>query len=810
VPLPRRRRPAGYDRLVHLPIDDVLPELVSALRRHRAAVLVGPPGSGKTTRVPPGLLYAGFGKVVVLQPRRVAARLAARRIAEERGAGLGGEVGYAVRFDRRTAPDTRIEVVTEGLLTRRLQADPFLEGVGAVVLDEFHERSLHADLALALLREVQGEVRDDLAVVVMSATLDPGPVAAFLGGCPVVEARGRPHPVEVAYVPRPVHPREVDRACAAAVRRALEASEGHVLVFLPGVAEIERTADRLADIEAAVLPLHGRLPLAAQDRALAPSARRKVVLATNIAETSVTLDGVTAVVDCGLARVPRFEPALGLTRLETVPIPRASADQRAGRAGRTGPGVCFRLWTEREHARRPEAAEPDIRRLDLAPALLEVRAWGADPRRFGWFEAPPAGSLAGAEELLERLGAVHGGGLTAVGREIAALPLHPRLARVVVEGRARGCLRAAAGAAALAEEVDPWAGQPGDLLDRIALLDRNDAGADRRALRRVRRVRDQVLRAAGRTDGGDALEEAVVRALLAGFPDRVGQPRGPHDPRVLLASGTGATLDEPTAAALLLAVSLAPGRREPRITLAAPVDEAWLDVREDEVLAFDPDREAVVHRRVRRNGALVLGERPPDTPADPARVAAILAEAARAAPDRALPGDDAGFLARLRFLARAMPALDLPTFEPLEDLLPELCMGRRSFAELRALDLRTELAGRLTWPQREALDRHAPERFEVPSGARVRLDYRPEGPPVLAARIQQLFGLAETPRVAGAPVLLHLLAPNGRPAQVTRDLASFWRTTYTQVRADLRGRYPKHAWPDDPLDARPEDRPRRR
>lgn len=831
--------------MIPLPIDPVLPEIAAALRERRAAVVVAPPGSGKTTRVPAGLLDAGLagkGKVLVLQPRRVAARLSARRIAEERDGVVGDEIGYAVRFERKVSPRTRLEVITEGLLTRRLQQDPFLEDVGLVVLDELHERSLHVDLALALLREAADAGREDLKIVAMSATLDSGPIARFLWDAPVIRAEGRSFPVEIRHDLR-ADDRPAPLRVAEAARELLRAeTEGHLLCFLPGQGEIRRALELLEDAARAgapelqgvdLLPLHGSLSAEAQDRALMPTRRRKVVIATNIAETSVTLDGVRAVVDAGLARVPSFDPALGLDRLELQRISLASADQRAGRAGRTGPGICRRLWTVSEQ-RMFEAYElPEIARVDLAPALLEIHGWGADPDRFGWFERPPEASMRAADALLRQLEALDPrGGLSPLGRALLALPLHPRLGRVVVAGAEAGVLREAAAAAALASERDPWTGldergPPVDLETRVELLlssPRAPGGADRGAWQAAREACEQIARVSppsSRRRSADAAD--LARVLLSGFPDRVGRRRAAGSDRVRLATGAGAVLDHrgDPGTELILAVSLeASARREraeQRVRLAAPLEAAWLppgSVTRTRELSFDPERESVVGRTITRYGTLILDERPDHSPGDPAETARLLAQAALAAPERALNLDEDALQlqARIRFLRRSAPELELPDPDDLAALLPELCQGRRALSELRALDLGEALLARLSWPQRQTLDRMAPDRYPVPSGSTVRLDYPSEGPPVLAARIQQLFGMKQTPRLADGrvPVLVHLLAPNHRPVQVTADLASFWANTYALVRKDLRGRYPRHAWPDDPLTAIPEDRPRRR
>ena len=831
--------------LPRLPIDAHLPAVLAALAAHGAVVVVAPPGAGKTTRIPPAILEAGLagdGRVVVLQPRRVAARATAARMAAERGCPLGGEVGYHVRFDDRTGPRTRIEVLTEGLLTRRLQSDPFLSGVGCVVLDEFHERSLDADLALALLAEVRAAGREDLRIVVMSATLEAGPLTTFLGA-PVIEAEGRAFEVAVRHVPgnedRPLAVR-----CAAAIRTALaEAPPGHVLCFLPGVREIDATAAALAGLvgadgqPVAVLPLHGRLTPAAQDRALAPSDRPKVVLATNIAETSVTLAGVTAVVDSGLARVPRFDAAVGLTRLETGPISQASAVQRAGRAGRTAAGLCLRLYSEARFRQWPAQTLPEVRRADLANVVLDVRSWGADPDSFQWFETPEPEAIRRAELLLRHLGALDAQGLTPLGRTLAALPLHPRLSRLVVAGHAAGHLRTAAAIAALAAERDVYRTPPAvhadsDLELRLDALQRGDPAADPGALAQVRQVRDQLVavveRALGRAPSPRGPAD-LAPLLLTGFFDRVAQRRAIGSDRFKLAGGGGARLDRSSAvreASLVLAVGLegAPrgeaNRNEHIIRSAMALDASTLPTSRVRHTRFDPERGAVVQTWQVRYLELVLAEHPVGGDGDPQAVAAALAEAAAAQPTRAFDQSAAGeWLARVRWLAAARPDLDLPNFAVLDTpgapdaLIEALCVGARSFADLRRLDLPGRLEGALSYAQRSALDRLAPERLTLPDGTSQRLVYgEPEAAPVLAARIQQVFGLRESPSVLGGarPVLMHLLAPNNRPAQITHDLKSFWANTYPEVRKDLRGRYPKHAWPDDPLTAPPQTRPTRR
>jgi ATP-dependent helicase HrpB len=840
-----------------LPIDDILPELIAALREGSAAVLIAPTGAGKTTRVPPALLAAGTGegrRIVMLEPRRIAARAAARRMAEEGGWTLGGEVGYQVRFERKAGPGTKILVVTEGILVQMLQSDPFLEDVGVVIFDEIHERSLHTDLSLAMARRVQREVRPDLRLLAMSATLDPGPIAAFLGGCRTIESRGRLYPVDLLHIPKPDE-RPLPAQVASGVRRVLGTTAGDVLVFLPGVGEIQRSTEALAGLAAeadlAVSPLYGDLPAERQDEVLRPLDRRKVVLATNVAETSITIDGVTAVVDSGLVRRLRFDPSTGLDRLELGKISRASAGQRAGRAGRQAPGVCLRLWPALDHASLPERETPEIARVDLAGPALQLLAWGEpDLGAFGWFEAPDPAALVAASLLLRQLGATGEHGVTALGRTLARLPVHPRLGRLLVEGHRRGHPREAALLAALLSERDPFprgARREGprrssrsDLLDRLDALEafeRGESSADDRlnpgAARFVLRARDQLAdlarRELGRAEagGGDrgGRDEALLRALLAAYPDRLTRRREPRSPRGVMVGGRGVRLADESAVLepeLFLSIEVDAGHAGPQsealVRVASAVEPEWLPperLRTTVDLSFDAERERVAAWKRTRAEDLVLSES--EVPPDAEEAGEVLARAAAEALDRALPLADpetASFLARARCLGGWMPELGLPAFNEafLRGLLPTLAAGRKSFAELRRAPLLDVLRGALSWEQLQALEREAPERLEVPSGSRIRLAYEQGRPPVLAARIQEMFGLAETPRVAvgRVPVLLHLLAPSGRPQQVTHDLRSFWENTYPQVRKELAGRYPKHAWPQDPWNARPERRPRRR
>lgn len=831
-----------------LPIDTVLPELLAALRGNASVVLRAPTGAGKTTRVPPALLDAGLagtGQIVLLEPRRLAARAAARWIAHERGGNLGDEIGYHVRFDRKAGPRTRIVAVTPGILLRQLHDDPYLESVSAVLFDEFHERGLENDLALGIVRLLQQTVRPDLKMVIMSATLATEAVSTYLGGCPTVISEGRLHPVDILWQPKAAE-HSWPAAAAAAVEKLLDQTPGDLLVFLPGLGEIRQTARLLEPLaearNLAVLPLHGELPPEQQDAALRAQERRRVILATNVAETSVTVEGITGVVDTGLARQMVFDMRVGLDRLQLTPISKASADQRTGRAGRTQPGVCVRLWSEAGHRARPEQTEPEIRRVDLAGALLHLLSLGEqDAEDFPWFEPPRPGSLEQARTLLRRLGALHATGVTELGQQLARLPVHPRLARLLVEGERQGVRERAALAAALLAERDPFtrtldrprpdqrrAASDSDIVDRIEALEEFERSGrtsftigelHRQAARFVLRARDQLFRARSSERGtrnekteSSAPRSELERSLLAAYPDRLARRREPGSLRGVMVGGRGVKLAAESGvreAELFLCIDVDAGQSEALVRQASAVRREWLA---DSVVSaihveFDGDSERVIARKRLMFEDLVLEESHAALPED-AEVARVLSEAARAYLERVLPpGDSAAgsMLVRLRCLRDWMPELELPAFgdDELRELLTWLCPGRRSFADLRGgpwLDL---LLGRLSHAQRQAVEREAPERIEVPSGSRLTLTYEIGRPPVLAVRIQELFGLPETPRVAAGrvPVLLHLLAPNYRPQQVTDDLASFWKNTYPQVRKDLRARYPKHSWPEDPLTA---------
>jgi len=831
-----------------LPIDDVLPELRTALRRGTAAVLQAPPGAGKTTRVPLALLdepWLAGGRIIVLEPRRLAARAAARHMARLLGEREGGTVGYRIRLDTRVSERTRIEVVTEGVLTRLLQADPALEGVGLVVFDEFHERSLHADLALALCLETRALLRPELRLLVMSATLEGDEVAAMLDGAPIITSQGRQHPVETRYLERPVDG-PVEAAVARTVLAALARDAGDVLAFLPGQAEIRRTAARLAGAlpaggSVAVLPLYGDLPAEAQDRAIrpVPPGTRKVVLATSIAETSLTIEGVGIVVDAGLARVPRFSPRTGLTRLETVRVSRAAADQRRGRAGRLGPGVCYRLWTAAEHRTLRPHALPEVLEADLAPLALELAVWGApDPTALRWLDPPPAAAFSQARELLGRLGALDGAGaITPHGREMAALGLHPRLAHMLLCAGAMGAGATACLLAALLDERDILHGDAGppdaDLRLRLEVLRAAAAGrcpasiagfaVDRAAVHRALAQADLLARRAGVSPGTTAVDDAGLLLAFA-YPDRLARARAGSPGRFVLRNGRGAALAGPTplvAAEWIVAADVDDRGRESRIFRAAPIAREEIEahfaghIRVEQEVAWDG--EAVRAMRRERLDALVLRETSvadpdPEAVAD-ALLAAILREGLASLPwsrEASRLRERLGFLHRLE--PEAWPDVSEAALaaSATQWLRPHL-YGVRTRAELQRLDLQAILIGLVPPGARRRLDEWAPTHLVVPSGSRIPIDYADPDAPVLAVRIQELFGLRETPRIAGGrvPLTLHLLSPAHRPVQVTRDLASFWRDAYFEVRKDLRGRYPKHPWPDDPLTAPPTRRARR-
>ncbi|SMG44307.1 ATP-dependent helicase HrpB [Paenibacillus aquistagni] len=888
-----------------IPIDEVCPSLKEELKEQRAAVLVAEPGAGKTTRVPLALLtepWLNGGRVVMLEPRKLAARTAAHYMASLLGERVGETVGYRVRMDSKVSARTRIEVVTEGVLTRMLQADPSLEGVGLLIFDEYHERSLHADLGLALALEAQAVLREDLRILVMSATLAAKPLAELLHDAPILESKGRAYPVETVYVPASRDLR-LESACAKLVMRALHEQEGDLLVFLPGAGEIHRTEaalmQELAQLSAQGLAkvrirkLYSQLAARDQELAIAPSVpnERKIVLTTAIAETSLTVEGVKVVVDCGYMRVSRYSSRTGMSRLVTERVTKDAADQRRGRAGRLGPGVCYRMWSNEEHTHLKPHRLPEIMDADLLPLQLEIAAWG-DPsgESLRWMTPPPEASLLQARQLLQQMGAMNtAGALTAHGKQMAANGLHPRLSHMVLEGISLGWGEIAMEWAALLQERDilqrhaalpgsataaPSIGGPdirkrweivhayrrraaahkpngtttklGGNMNLEAMLPYVDQATLQRIAEEVKRLERafpsaQASRASQAGQASQAehtrsnknlklptspnltLEEQSGVLLSLGFPDRIAERR--TDGRYLLSSGRGAAfssskVQDPIAyAPYLVALELDDQGTEARIHLALPVSPAfllqyaakWMEPHLH--IAWDTEAEAVRVREQVKLGAIVFRERPVQDP-DPDALGRALLAGLRAHPEglSLLPWSKKAreWQLRLQFLHIHRPdewpaASDGALLDTMEEWLLPHVYGMKSKQELQKLDLASILESFMTWDERQTLDRLAPSAFVVPSGSRIRIDYTNPEQPVLAARLQEMFGLMETPRIAGGrvPLTIHLLSPAGRPVQVTQDLSSFWSGTYFEVKKDLKGRYPKHYWPDDPSIAIP-------
>jgi ATP-dependent helicase HrpB len=755
--------------LVHLPVDDFIPAITAALRDSRAVVVTAEPGAGKTTRVPPALV--DDGPVILLEPRRVAARSIARRLAVERGWTVGREVGWHVRFERRFQPATRLLVATEGILTARLQQDPLLSDFHTVVIDEFHERSVHADLAIALAKQAW-KARPDLRLVVMSATIDTAKVSGFLGDCPIVDVPGRMHPLDIAYTPH--------QSVAAAAAEMLTATGGDVLCFLPGVYEIQQVIAELRPLVDSrtvdVIPLYGGLDAAGQDRAIqgAADGTRRVVVATNVAETSLTVPGVTAVVDSGWHKVARYDAARAIDSLVTERISGDSAAQRAGRAGRTAPGTVRRLWDA--HDRLRPHGEPEIHRVDLAATLLDIMSWGGHPRELEWFERPSPDALEASLALLDRLGAVRDGALTDLGRDVVRLPLHPRLGCML---RAAGGARAMARACALLSErqVPPSRTAAATSSDLLSALDRWESLPAHvgRVAQELERIYESAL---GRRSAAEIPETDFRRAVLAGYPDRVAQRREPGSPRVKLATGTGAVLGVESGvrdAEFLIAVDVRAQPGEARIGMASAVERDWLQPNAIEI-AHSFDSAAGVVRAVEREryDALIVRERP--IPPDPHEAARLLADAWVAR------GDDDQLLRRIRFAGHE---IDLPA------AVRAAAEGRRSLADI---DLTSGIPAEVL----RTLDARAPVALKLPSGRSARLEYLEDGRVKASVKLQDAFGLMATPSIGPRrePVLFELLAPNGRSVQLTTDLKSFWERTYPEVRKELRGRYPKHRWPE--------------
>jgi ATP-dependent helicase HrpB len=822
----------------------VIDSIRNVLRTSSRAVLQAPPGAGKTTRVPPALLHEPWlrdQRILMLEPRRIATRAAARFMARQRGEAVGETIGYRTRLDSRVGPATRIEVLTEGILTRMLQDDPTLPGTGMVIFDEFHERSLNADLGLALALQTQSLVRDDLRLLVMSATLDGTAVARLLHDAPVISSEGRSFPVTVIY--RPPRPgQRTEAAAAAAVHHALREHDGDALVFLPGIAELRRVADSLTgtvDAGTDVRPLYGTLDADAQDAAIAPSpaSRRKVVLATSIAESSLTIDGVRIVIDSGLSRAPRFSPRTGLTRLETTSASRASSDQRCGRAGRLGPGVCYRLWPEHEQLHRVAHSPPEITIANLVPLALELAVAGVrEPGDLRWLDPPPSSSFAQARELLHELGALDASGLvTTAGKRMATLGVHPRLARMLLRAAESGAsaVSMACDLAALLGDRDPLCTPPGIIADvdvrlRLDLLraphasDRHGATVDRGVVQAARAQSVQLarrLRAVTRSTalrGTSRVDATIDAGLLLAFayPDRIAQRRPGTAARFLLRNGSGAMLTDgqSLATAEFIVVADLDGRvPESRIFLAAELDEADVarhfadQVDHETILAFDDASRSVRAAQRARLGAIVLRESALASP-DPGDVQRLLLDVVRREGVQSLSWSDAAtrLRQRLRFahtLDTNFPDVsDQALGDSIDQWLAPRSTNARSFADLARVDLGQALMDLVPYERRYELDALAPTHIVLTTGARHPIDYSNPAAPALAVRLQAMFGVAETPRIGrgAVPLTLHLLSPAHRPVQVTRDLAGFWKGSYADVRKEMKGRYPKHDWPMDP------------
>ncbi|WP_421866759.1 ATP-dependent helicase HrpB [Marinobacter adhaerens] len=813
-----------------LPIDAILPDLKAALERTTTVLLQAPPGAGKTTRVPAALLDApwrGDGKILMLEPRRLAARSAARFMARQLNEQPGQTVGYRTRLDTRVSAATRIEVVTEGILTRLIQADPMLEEYAAVIFDEFHERSLQADLGLALVRESQQALREDLRLLVMSATLDTGPIAQVLGDVPVITSEGRAFPVDVHYRPLPRRGRMVDQVTAV-VREALADQSGSLLVFLPGVGEIRRVEQQLrANLPDRVLlaPLYGNLKSEQQDQAIspAPEGQRKVVLATAIAETSLTIEGVRVVIDCGQQRRAVFDPNSGMTRLVTGRVSRASAEQRKGRAGRMEPGVCYRLWSESEQFGLADYTPPEILEADLAPLVLELAQWGArEADAVAWIDKPPAAHWRQAVALLQWLDLLDSdGAITDHGKAARELGIHPRLAHMVLKGRSIGLGGPAAAVAALLEERDLLGpGTGADMHERVRVFfgERRDRTLDVARLKAVRQSARR-LSGPGTNEATPPSETEIGRLLALAYPDRIARRRSDKAARYQLSNGKGAVLreDDPLARhEWLVAAELDGQAREATIYLAAPVDIPDLEldladhIQEIEEALWDDSQGKILARRARKLGELVLEEKPLGR-VDPELVRQGLLSAIRKKGLESLPWSDGSrqWRSRMRLLARTFPDSGWPDtddaalLDNLEVWLGPFLVGMTRWSDLARIDLLAALNSLIDYPSQQQFQSLAPTHLTIPTGQRVSLDYTADNGPVLAAKLQALFGWKETPAVAGGrvPVVVHLLSPAQRPLAVTADLASFWRNAYPEVRKDMRGRYPKHPWPEDPFTA---------
>jgi ATP-dependent helicase HrpB len=829
--------------LPEYPIDDILPELLTALVENPATVLTAEPGSGKTTIAPLVLLdqsWLGDKKIIILEPRRLAARAAAVRMSELVSDRVGGTIGYRVRFDSKVSRNTRIEVMTEGILIRKLQNDPELNDIGLVIFDEFHERSLQADLALALCLDSR-QLRPDLKILVMSATIDSSEVAGLLDNAPVISGQGRCFPVSVKYLERQSTESVVNRTVKG-IDKALNEQQGDILVFLPGAGEIRSVQaryDKRTDL--ACLPIYGDLPLEKQNLVFAKSSdKQRLILATPIAETSLTIEGITTVVDSGLVKSPRFDPASGLTRLETIPVSKASAEQRAGRAGRLGPGHCYRLWTIGEQYSRPDFLPPEIINADLAPLMLELALWGvSDPSQLVWPDPPRQGQINQARELLFELEAIDKNlAITQLGKKLAEFPLHPRLALMLVNGQQQGLGKLACRMAAILNNRDPLKGEAGrqntDIEERLHLLEifEQDGihavlakSGDPGTCRRVLQEAAQYQRLLGKKAIGSESHSAAGNLLASAYPDRIAYKK-PGSSQYLLASGSGAILPDGNhlgQAGLLVAAKLDAGKNQGRIFLAATLSMAELRsdhghlIKVKKSVRWNAEQQRVIAVIEECLGSLVLSQKK-WTGAKPELISQCLLEGIRQAGIECLPWQRKSreLQARIQSAHYWQPdkwpdVSDGVLLEDLSWLEPHLT-GAKGFNDLKKLDMVDIFLARLSWQDQKELDRLTPTHIKVASGSRIKLRYQPGHLPILAVRIQQMFGCEKTPTVAGGkvPVLIHLLSPAQRPIQITSDLAAFWKTTYREVKKELAGRYPRHYWPDNPLEAHATNKAKRR
>ena len=833
--------PADAWSIDTLPISECLEELISVLAQAQPVVLQAPPGAGKTTGIPPALLNSnatGDGKTLLIQPRRIAARAAAHRLAAAMDSRVGDTVGYHVRFDKRYGKDTRLISMTTGMLLRRMQSDPFLEDVSCVVLDEFHERSLEIDLALGMLQRIRTSLRPELRLLVMSATLSPEPIAQFLGDAHTMISKGRSFPVDIRYS-KQISQEPVEQKIVHTLPKVLEQTTGHVLVFLPGIGEINRTQRAISSCswseDFQIHRLYGDLPAKDQDDILRTSKKRRVILSTNVAETSLTIPGVTGVIDSGLVRTMQVDSQIGLPKLQLESISQASAEQRAGRAGRTSPGLCYRLWPLAVHRSRPSKDAPEITRCDFANALLMLSVWGErEVFDFPWLTPPTTSSVSNAQNLLKQLSAIDSEGrITEQGRHMASLPIHPRLARFMLEAEKFEIVEEAAIAVALLTERDPLRGIPSqstmihdcdlsDKVERIKTIFKDQRSPHRHlpSIKNTKRIAEQIQKATRQhadtpsmKKSPPVIEHPLQRALLSAFPDRVARRRDDDPRKGVMVGGRGVRQSKRSAAIqgeLFLCLEIDSQGKEASVHLASSLQRDWLDpnlLRENDEPFFNTDLSAVVARRRTYFQDLLLSETPIGCQSNE-EAAAILVKHARQNLELCFPQSKTTnqFIQRVRFLSQNMPELEIPDLDSqsIDEALVELCKTRTSFAELTKAPWLDHLRCRYQYDQMRLIDLHAPVAMKVPSGNEHTISYEQGKPPRMEVRIQELFGWQQTPRVATrVPIQLHLLGPNHRPQQITNDLANFWSETYLHVRKELRRRYPKHHWPEDPLNATP-------